>query len=350
VKHIHIGHHFYGSGNIGDDFMLAGFLYEIRKFKVRISCCSPYNLNSLTCRFPEVEWLPYTAESRRTAIQYCDAWLGLGGSPFQCSVSDWFTKHLIEEMQNCSTLQKPVFFLGIGGQDDYVYNTPETKALVQQSKKLWVRDKLTFNRLNLISSNSSKVVLAEDLAHIFFENNPLKEPTSGNISVALNFDYQDWSQRDATLDAIECLNPREHIWLSQESRHLPGAEKWLYSNLSLKHQSLWKILDINEKVSKLVDIGKYWPTSEWVLTSRFHTTLASAWAGSKIVVLSTNLKLSGVAEACGIQALAPDSLPSTFIKALKIAEPISINTLKSKSEIAKRSIEEFSTDLFLKRI
>jgi len=343
LKNIHIGHHFYGSGNIGDDFMLAGFLQEMRKFKARISCCSPYSINTLAYRFPEIEWMPYTSESRDYAIKSCDVWLGLGGSPFQASVSDWFTQHLVEEAQLCANHQKPMYFLGIGGQDEQAYAIAEVKAVLDQSERVWVRDETTLNLLNTIIPDKTKVVLAEDLAHIYFQNNPLPPPKIGRLSVTLNFDYKNWPTLENTLKGLEPLKPIEHVWLIQETRSLIGAEKWLYSTLSTENQKRWYPVDINQEHVFIADIATVWPSSEWVLTSRFHTTLASAWAGSKIAVIATNLKLSSVAKACGIQSLDPSATPTELLKALLEAQPVPKSRLMIKAHIARQAVNEFAT-------
>ena len=327
--------------------MLAGFLHEIRRYNVKISCCSPYNLKTLAHRFPEIEWLPYTEQARDNAIQTCDVWLGLGGSPFQSDVSDWFIKHLQEECQKCSNYQKPMYFLGIGGQDEKAYQNPSVKLVIDQSEKLWVRDEFTLQSVLKLTSDKSKVILAEDLAHIFFQENLLPAPKKGRISVTLNFDFQNWVSLNKTLISLESLRPSERIWLIQENRRLIGAEKWLYSTLSEDQQSCWNPVDINQEGSSLTHIGAIWPSSEWVLTSRFHTTLASAWAGSKIAVVATNLKLSAVAKACGIQALDPLAPTSNFLDALERAQPVAKSHLIAKAEMSRRSVNDFATLLDL---
>ena len=124
MKHIHIGHHFFGSGNLGDDFMIAGFLEGMGKANVRYTCCIPYETEPLKKRFPKIDWLTYDSPTRKHAITSCDAWLGLGGSPFQNAVSDWFTTHLLEEASVCKKAQKPMYFMGIGGQDKAAYTNP----------------------------------------------------------------------------------------------------------------------------------------------------------------------------------------------------------------------------------
>src|ERR1044071_3659612 len=82
---IHLGHHFYGAGNLGDDFMLAGFLGAMRTLapSASFTCCVPFALEPLRTRFPSIEWQVYDEAVRARCIAQCDVWLGLGGSPFQ---------------------------------------------------------------------------------------------------------------------------------------------------------------------------------------------------------------------------------------------------------------------------
>src|SRR3954462_1504475 len=115
---IHLGHHFYGAGNLGDDFMLAGFLSAMRSLAVEatFTCCVPFALEPLQQRFPAITWLAYDATARSRAIRECDVWLGLGGSPFQHALSRWFVDHLIGEADLCTRERKPMFYLGVGSQ------------------------------------------------------------------------------------------------------------------------------------------------------------------------------------------------------------------------------------------
>src|ERR1035438_2265954 len=105
VKTVHLGHHFFGAGNLGDDFMLAGFLSALGGRAARLTCCVPRPAGPLARRFPGIDWLPYDDSTRRACIENCDAWLGLGGSPWQAAVSSWFADHLAAELRFCDAAE-----------------------------------------------------------------------------------------------------------------------------------------------------------------------------------------------------------------------------------------------------
>ena len=64
--HLHIGHTFFGAGNIGDDLVLAGFLDGISGAPgLRLTCGTRYDIASQRRRFPQIEWSVDTDASRR---------------------------------------------------------------------------------------------------------------------------------------------------------------------------------------------------------------------------------------------------------------------------------------------
>lgn len=343
MKTVHIGHHFYGSGNVGDDFMMAGFLRGLNHTSINLTCCVPYPRDTLIRRFPKITWLPYSPETRARAISEADLWLGLGGSPFQSTVSTWFEDHLTEEASLCTKYQKPMVFLGIGGQENEAYKRPKLHAVIAQADYFWVRDTISYNTLISNGISKDKVSLKADLAHLFFKSQTFPKLCPSRLSTALNFDYKEWKNLNRVILSLEALKPVEQIWLSQELRKLPGAEQDLYEQLSPEQQVKWRLQLIDKPQNSLESIITHWPSSEWVISSRFHTTLAAAWAGSKAVVIDINTKLGAVAEECGYQALSPESDPSQFLEALVNAKAPKRELLSQKADLAQASVTEFIT-------
>src|SRR5690606_8527641 len=136
-----------------------------------LTCCVPFPLAPLQQRFPSVTWLPYEAGVRARCIQGCDAWIGLGGSPFQSAQSRWFVDHLVAEAETCAHAHTPMFFLGIGVQAAGELNLPEVRRICAQSAGIWTRDPASAGRIRELPS-VPEVSAAADLAHVFFRETP----------------------------------------------------------------------------------------------------------------------------------------------------------------------------------
>jgi len=351
LKTVHIGHHFFGSGNLGDDFMLAGFLEALAgrtgggssgplRRPARMTCCVPSPAGPLSRRFPEVEWRPYDEPSRRACIDECDAWLGLGGSPWQAAVSRWFADHLALEQRLCVEAGKPMYFLGVGGQDRAGMAEPGLRAAAEGAKAIWTRDAATAEALAGIGA-SGKVRAAADLANLFFEAHRPPPAADGRLTAVLNFDYAGWPAMGGALAALDRLPARERIWLAQEARALPGAERELFRGLPENDRARWSLILADDSAPSLARVLDRWPSGEWLLTSRYHATLAGAWAGSKAVVIATNEKLQGAAAEFGYPALDPTADPGGLDDLLRSATPPAEPLLRSHAAAARRACGEF---------
>ncbi len=319
---LHLGHHFYGAGNLGDDFMLAGFLRALRTLcpDARLTANIPFPLAAVRARTPEVDWQPYELSLRQQNIQSCDAWLGLGGSPFQSALSRWFIDHLIAEAEICRAAGKPMYFLGVGVQSAHELDVPEVRQLCGQAAAIWTRDSASAARLRKLPE-IGPVEAAADLAHIFFQQTPPPRALAGRVTLVANFDYGAWTGRDACLRAVDQLDPAARVWLAQESRELPGAEITLHAALPDLERSKWRLVSPDVDGAPLSDVLGRWPSGEWLITSRFHAAIAGAWAGSKVVVVGINEKLRSIARDLNAPLIEPDADESTVLQALRSARP-----------------------------
>jgi polysaccharide pyruvyl transferase WcaK-like protein len=319
---IHLGHHFYGAGNLGDDFMVAGFLRALESLRVPITLtgCVPFDLAPLARRFPQIAWQAYTSDARTRCIAECDAWLGLGGSPFQSAQSRWFIDHLAGEAERCATAGKPMFYLGVGVQTAEEVRVPEVRTLCAQARGIWTRDAASAERLQSLGL-TTPIAAGADLAHILFSHQPPPSARTGALALVANFDYGAWPGRDACLQAIQAIAPTERIWLAQESRELPGAERALFAGLPKEERARWQLAVPDEAGAPLAEVVTRWPSGEWLITSRFHAAIAGAWAGSKVVVIGTNEKLRSIAQDLGTPLIEPEADPATVLHALKTARP-----------------------------
>jgi hypothetical protein len=284
------------------------------------SCCVPFDLTPLLARFPTIEWLPYDSATRDRCIQACDVWLGLGGSPFQSAQSRWFVDHLVAEAAACSRGGKPMFFLGVGVQTTSELLVPEVAQLCARAAGIWTRDEPSAERLRALPS-APAVESGADLAHVFFRDTPPPPAVHGRVTAVLNFDFAAWSGDAACLAAVRTLNAGEHIWLAQESRELPGAERALHARLSPAEQTRWRLVAPDVPGETLAASLARWPSGEWLLTARYHAAIAGAWAGSKIVVIGTNEKLKAVAHELRAPLIPADSNLGDVERALRAATP-----------------------------
>lgn len=329
---IHLGHHFYGAGNLGDDFMLAGFLAAMRTLApaATFTCCVPFPLEPLRQRFPAIDWLPYDPGVRARCIAESDAWLGLGGSPFQHALSRWFVDHLTADAKLCELASKPMFFLGVGVQTTAELADAAVRRVCAQASAIWTRDAASAERLAALPA-PPPIEASTDLAHLFFRATPPSPPAPGRLTLVANFDYGAWPGQASFLRTVSPDAPSpspfphpitERIWLAQESRDLPGAERALHAALPPSEQSHWKLTtpDLQPTpATSLESAFTRWPTGEWLVTARFHAALAGAVSGSRIVILSTNEKLRGVAHDLGCPLLAVDADAATVARTLRAA-------------------------------
>lgn len=319
---IHLGHHFYGAGNLGDDFMVAGFLAAQRELAAGATLTGsvPFAAAPLARRFPEIDWRPYAWSERERSIAECDLWLGLGGSPFQHAQSRWFLDHLIEEAALCRRWGKPMVYLGVGLQSETEATAGEVRSLVEQAAGIWTRDPQSAEWLAR-GAAGARVAVGADLAHVWFRQAAPPAAKAGRFTLVANFDYGVWPGQAAMLAAASALPMREWIWLAQEARPLPGAEKVLHAGLSAEAQARWRLVAPDREGEPLSEVMGGWPSGEWLVTARYHAALAGAWAGSKIVVVGTNAKLSAAAREIGATVVSPDADEAAVKYALAAAAP-----------------------------
>lgn len=327
---IHLGHHFYGAGNLGDDFMLAGFLAAMGSLAPQASftCCVPFPLDPLRQRFPGVGWHPYDEASRDRCIADCDVWLGLGGSPFQHALSRWFVDHLEGDAARCERRSKPMFFLGVGVQTSDELRDVAVQRVCAQALAIWTRDVPSAERLAALSLRT-RVESSTDLAHLFFRAVLPPAAQAGRLTFVGNFDYAGWPGQETFLRLTgQAASPfskaiSDRVWLAQESRDLPGAERALYAALPAEDRARWRLVipDLDPTpVASLESALARWPSGEWLVTARFHAALCGAVSGSKIVIIGTNEKLRGVARDLDCPVLPVDADEAAVLQALRLAD------------------------------
>lgn len=347
---IHLGHHFYGAGNLGDDFMLAGFLAALGTLApaATFTCCVPFPLEPLRARFPSVTWFGYDDHHRAACIAQSNVWLGLGGSPLQSAQSRWFIDHLVGDQATCQRLNKPMFYLGVGVQTTSELSLPDTQGLCAAATAIWTRDQASAERLASLPTRPPYLAAAADLAHLFFRSTPPPPPLPGRLTLVANFDYNSWSGQSACLNAVHSTafvpQLRQPIWLAQESRDLPGAERALYASLPPAEQSRWQLVvpDLPSSTTpSLAEALARWPSGEYLITSRFHAAFAGAWAGSKIVVIGTNEKLRAAARELACPLIEPDAAEATVLQALRAAAPVPRERLLHLADQAYAACADF---------
>jgi polysaccharide pyruvyl transferase WcaK-like protein len=304
IVHIHIGHHFFGSGNFGDDLMLAGFLRSLGAVRdsLRLTCCTPFDRASQQMRFPEIEWLEYTPGLREEMISSCDCWLGLGDTPFQTDVGRWFLEHLGHELVLCRRFGKPMFFLGVGLNNPEALDDPVSRDLLRYSSHIWARDELSAEKFSDIC-RSGKVTSGADLAHSYLAGTILGPCESGVVGYVLNFEDASKFSPPALATWVKAQNRRRHRWLFQEVRRLMGSETDLFDQLAPEIVSRFDSRYPDYGKDTLQSYLERWGVPEYLVTSRYHSAIVGCWLGCRVVTIERNLKIAGCARQLKLSIL-----------------------------------------------
>jgi hypothetical protein len=333
---LHIGHHFFGSGNIGDDLMLAGFLRAVppRLKASGFSCCSPFDLECQRRRFPEVQWLAYDSATRAAAIDAAHAWLGVGDTPFQTDVGAWFLEHLIEDARLCRRSNTPMFFVGVGLNNRAAIDHPHTRTIVEQASHIWTRDVSSATYLRSLGA----VTPGADLANVYLAARQPPPVERGTLAFLLNFEDPASFALDAICDTIDRTPGRRHLWLVQEVRPLPGSEREIYSRLPSEYRDRLEVRAPDYGQGSIPALLGAWGTPETVVTSRYHGALSCAWSGSRVAVIERNDKLTGLVETLQVPSARDFHSGAAIVALLERAVPVSRETLTPLSDLAERSV------------
>ena len=337
---VHIGHHFWGAGNVGDDFMLAGFLVEMRRaaVPVRFTCCVPAARERLAKHHPEINWMCYTLSARWSAVEAADCWLGLGGTPFQTDCGDWLEQHLDVEREICECLHKPMYFLGVGVGNAQALQRPKYQRLMQAAVHFWGRDEMS--AALLAGASQGKVSTAADLANILFaqRTSPLVKQSIGYL-----MQFEDRSLFSVE-DFLVLLNHHSdlcRLWLSQESRCLRWSEKALWQELCATVQAGLRVSEPQEDTEDMVELLESWSMPEVLVSSRYHGALLAAWSGSRVIIITRNDKLTGLARQLGIPTVRDLSDTALIIEAIRKAKAVAPANLHDLASRASSSVQEW---------
>ena len=343
---VHVGHHFFGSGNLGDDLMLAGFLEAARPAwleSAALTCCTPHDADSQRRRFPEVTWLPYDDAVRAACIERADVWLGLGDTPFQATGGrTWFLDHLCQEAAWCRRHGTPMYYLGVGVNERAAVDYPQARVLVGQAERLWTRDEDSAALLHPLADAPGKIVAGADLAHLALAGMRFAAPEPGTLGLVLSFD--DPAQfRPAGLAALlRATEGRQVRWLAQEIRPLPGSETQLHSLLpaDLRARVALRKPDYARAASART-LLEDWDGVESLFISRYHAAVIGAWTGAKVAAFARNDKVASAIRQLGLAAVPALDDPAAVLRVVDAARPVERRVLLDLAGQVREVCEDF---------
>lgn len=303
---IHLGFHFYGAGNIGDDLMLDGFLVAAEPFLrgARLTCAVPSGLESQKLRFPRVEWVRYTETNKNRCTEEADAWLGVGDTPFQTTVGDWFIRYLRKEVARCHAFHKPMYMVSVGAEAEAAVLAGDIKEIVSRITFMSTRDPQSHRFLSgLCDCSRENVINGADLASISLDRIFRTRETTGGRNVPLGFmvngDTLQQSDLRACAQFLRSWAGRV-VFLANEVRNEKPFESRIFRRYVRPWYAPWRgraiqFLCPDYRRSTTSELVRNYRDCETVISSRYHAVLAAAWAGCRVAVIARSSKLKNLA-------------------------------------------------------
>jgi polysaccharide pyruvyl transferase WcaK-like protein len=342
MKYAKLGFNFYGSGNVGDDLMLDGFLVAWANRKPLFCVVAKDRIRTLQYRFPDVVWLP-----DGVSHPAYDLWIGVGDTPFQVLAGLWFLEYLeVELLTRCHAAVAAVF-IGVGVEHEAIKFRERYSKIVARLDFITTRDKQSAEFLvRHLGADSDRVAVGDDLAHIACGRIFQERATDGAraIGTAINY-YNETSSWLTSWRLANWLALRSRwqtvAFVANEARCFHGSEMFwlpLYLSVGRFRGALNKITVVAPCVygGDMESVCQPYREIDALLSSRYHCLILGAWAGCRVVAISRSSKISTLADELGVTIVNPATCRKSLDRALASAIPLDMNFLQRKST---RSLE-----------
>ena len=341
---LHIGFDFWGAGNLGDDLMLAGFQewLRARRPEWRISALCAHDVAAMRLRFPGIRWFSADPDSRAEALRQADAWVGLGGGVFQIEVGTWILDQMLADMTAARARGLKTFLVGVGVNNRAALETDQARRIHELAEAIWLRDSACLDMALSCGFSAGKTHLGADTAHLHCATAPtppLREGTAFVIHA---------SPTDVAESAFLEAGPRARrpgTWVCQEYRSIPDSELLLHQSASPEFQSALPLLRPSYPTATVAELHAAVAGWQRVVSSRFHTSLAAAWAGAAVAIFERNDKLRAIREDLGCERCARLNDADELARALESARPVARSRLDACLDRTEHMMHEFVSAL-----
>ena len=345
--HAKLGFNFFGTGNIGDDFMLAGFLAEWSLRRPLFGVVDKNQQRILKFRFPTVEWI--TAEDPQPAF---DLWLGVGGTPVQILSGKYFLEFLEHELLKLPTTKCRVVFVGVGVEREAVGARERYRRVLDRIDIVGTRDQFSSEILKRdFGMGGTRVVDGQDLANIYFRSR-VKEAIDGNerpVDLAVNY----YSERSSFLEWFllhrwvqKDFDKKVAISICNETRIFRRSEASQYAHLAwllqmgARGRSIPLLVNPNYSARTVEELWAHYSSIDTLLTSRFHGVIAGAWAGCRVGVFKRSSKIEAVRSEFGLPSIRGDVTESNLRDLMAAAVRVPNTKLEAAAGLASKALRD----------
>lgn len=344
---LHIGFDFWGAGNLGDDLMLAGFLRFIEQHRIdcRVTALCAHDIAAMRRRFPGICWHGADLQSRTQALHEADAWLGLGGGVFQVEVGPWILDQMLVAATAAKTRGIPAHLVGVGVNNAAAITASQSSEIHRLVDRLWLRDSRCLELALAGGFSAEKTILGADTAHIYCADAP--RSAEGRREGALVIHAEEEMIARADLDAVIAGSRWSLNWVCQEYRELRDTEARIHGLLPVDVRSRLPLVRPTyhgASVETLRDVVATWNV---VLSCRFHTCLAAAWAGARLAVYERNQKLEAVRADLSAQRCLRLDEAGEILRALEEARTVDPSRLWHCHQRAESMLTAYFAELGL---
>ncbi len=364
----HLGFHFYGAGNIGDDLMLAGFIQLLKSQlpRVQLTCALPRDVASQRHRFPEIQWHAGNRQVEAQLIQDSDLWLGIGDTPFQITDGLWLFNHIDSQIEFCRRYGKPMAMFGIGVEKEAMREHARVARILDAVELIITRDEPSHALLGEAHpSFKNKVLTGADLANvalprIFSKDIHLSDESIFDLGIIVNgssFSENDLNQvrafltREPSTKRIVFIANEVRSWQKFERSiystfitprwricHTPSGKigrrviarlnkflRWLTTGASKKAVSLY-VPDYAG--GNMTDLVKHFSRCKVIVSSRYHGVLTAAWAGCRVGALAGKSKVEFLSKDLNIPYISRPLTVDKLRYLVDSATPVPRESLK----------------------